>query len=309
MKALVTGAAGFVGRHVTAALAKQGWAVDAIDLPSHSQRPLPGVQRHYRGVGSLVDSGYFTAVHYDLAVHCAAFIGGRMTMEISPLEVLSRNLSIDGALFRWVARAQPERLIYISSSAVYPTSMQEAQWGMRLHEDFAPVYNPVAHIGPDISYGFEKMVGERLAEEYRAAGGRVTVVRPFSGYGEDQSLDYPFPSIIERVKSTPPNTGPIEVWSDATRDFIHIDDFVHSMLLMAEMEVDGPVNICTGRGVSMTELARMAYYAYWGADPEVKVLDGKPKGVAYRVGDDALYRTIYTPRIELEEGVHRALRA
>ena len=53
---------------------------------------------------------------------------------------------------------------------------------------------------PDLSYGWAKLNNEYLALlAYEKHGIKNTIFRPFSGYGSDQDLNYPFPSIIKRA--------------------------------------------------------------------------------------------------------------
>lgn len=290
----MTGAAGFVGRHVVERLREEGYKVAANDI---------------RGEGLRMDMAAFLhgVLDFDLVVHCAGVVGGRTNIESNPLALMTENLRLDAALFAWAAKRQPGRLVYISSSAVYPTSYQSSKYRMKLEEDMAPQYvrgyDPPQE--PDSTYGFEKMVGERLAEEYRAAGGAVTIVRPFSGYASDQDAAYPFPAILQRVRE---RQDPVTVWSNAVRDWIHIDDFVEGMLTLAQRGVNRTVNLCTGRGVSMTELAGIMQMVRGGDPAPTHICDGKPAGVAYRVGETSLMNLFFTPKISLEEGVERALR-
>ena len=72
--------------------------------------------------------------------------------------------------------------------------------------------------------------------------------RPFSGYGEDQSFDYPFPSLIRRVLN---KEAPITIWGsgDQCRDFIHIDDIVEAVMQTKDVLKPGEV-LNLGSGVS-----------------------------------------------------------
>src|SRR6202035_3854150 len=121
--------------------------------------------------------------------------------------------------------------------------------GHRLHErDLG------AGDDPDATYGWVKLTGERIAREVQNAGVPVTVVRPFSGYGEDQDDCYPFPAMIARAAR---QENPFDVWGDGqqVRDFVHIDDIVRATLALVDANADGPVNLGTGVGTSMDDLA------------------------------------------------------
>jgi nucleoside-diphosphate-sugar epimerase len=156
-------------------------------------------------------------------------------------------------------------------------------------------------------YGHLKVMGERLADAYRRQGGTVTVVRPFSGYGEDQDARFPFGAFTARARR---RDNPFEVWGDGTqvRDWIHVSDVVGAILAACEQGVDGSVNLATGRPTSFNELAQL-FAAEAGYSPEIKHVLDAPRGVAYRVGDPALLNTFYTPRVSLEDGIRRALAA
>jgi nucleoside-diphosphate-sugar epimerase len=288
VRALVTGHRGFVGRHMSAALERAGYAVTGIDL-------VDGIDAR--------DVFRFDDTHFDLVVHLAAVVGGRATIEGAPLR-LAVDLAIDAELFGWALRTRPGRIVYYSSSAAYPTALQDpiGQAVGRLREDDI---NLAAIATPDLTYGWAKLTGEMLAAHAEAEGLRVHVLRPFSGYAGDQDECYPFPAFIARAAR---RADPFEVWGtgEQVRDFIHIDDVVAGTLAAIAADVPGPVNLCTGRGVSFNELAALVTTAA-GYTPRVQHRLDAPVGVAYRVGDPTKLHTVYTPRITLEEGIARAL--
>jgi nucleoside-diphosphate-sugar epimerase len=298
VRALVTGSAGFLGRHFKQALPGLGFEVHAVDILATDPKESGDCRTIFASDG-----------HYDLVVHCAAFVGGRQAIEGTPLS-LSVNLDLDSALFRWAARTGQGRVIYISSSAIYPVVYQDRPDHAGLLEEsmaMEPTGNGLGtwHGEPDSIYGWTKLTGEVLAGYARAAGAMVTVIRPFSGYGEDQAATYPFRAMAERAKA---RKDPFEIWGDGkqTRDFIHVSDIVGSALALALNHIDGPVNLCTGLPTSMQELAEMFCKAA-GYSPRFALLGDKPQGVAYRVGSNDLMSQIYAPRVSLEEGIGRAL--
>jgi nucleoside-diphosphate-sugar epimerase len=241
---------------------------------------------------------------FDLVVHCAAVVGGRAMIDGNPLAV-AVDLSIDAEMFGWAIRTHPGRVVYFSSSAAYPTLLQDGTWQSVLSEDILDGVRPIAGL-PDQTYGWAKLTGELLAGYARAEGIPVHVFRPFSGYGEDQALDYPFPSFIDRARR---KADPFDIWGDGEqeRDFIHIDDLVGAVFAAIEQDVRGPVNLCTGRATSFNELAKLVREAA-GYSPEFRHLPAAPTGVRRRVGDPTQMQAFYTPRISLEEGVARALK-
>lgn len=295
-KALVTGHKGFVGRHFVRKLESQGWDIRGVDIASEYPEDARDFFRR-------------DDTHYDLVVHLAAVVGGRATIEGSPLSV-AVDLAIDSEAFQWALRTKPKHFVYYSSSAAYPIWMQEERdnslWAKsntyKLKEEDIDLD---AIDNPDLTYGWSKLTGEMLASHAEKAGVRVHVFRPFSGYGSDQDLDYPFPSFIARAKR---RDNPFEIWGDGkqVRDWIHIDDIVDATMAAVTEDVEGPINICSGRPTSFNELAELVATEA-GYNPWLDHKLSAPKGVHYRVGDPTKLNKFYEPRISLEEGIRRAL--
>lgn len=296
LRALITGDAGFVGRHMRAALERQGWHVTGCDLKT----------------GLDARTVFLTnETVYDLVVHCAYHVGGRAAIDGDP-SLLAKNLELDARLFDWAVRTHQRQVLYYSSSAVYPARFQdlsssfyygdpELPW-ISLSENMVDLQQAQQ---PDARYGWAKLTGEQLAAAARLSGLTVHVLRPFSGYGGDQDLDYPFPAILRRVLS-----GDLSVWGPPGqyRDWIHIDDVVGCSLAVVDQDVDGPVNICSGIGVEFGELAvRMARIGNVTVPNEVTYLQDQPTGVMARVGSPDRMLKIYQPAVDLDEGIRRAI--
>lgn len=285
--ALVTGSAGFIGRHITTALRADGWHVFDIDIATG---------RDCRHV-------FATDARFNLVVHCAAVIGGRATIDGDPLAV-AVDFELDASMFRYAARTRPDRVIYFSSSAAYPTRLQHKNKHRPLRErdiDLEWVDTP------DAVYGWVKLTGEMLAQHLRGAGVPVTVLRPFSGYGTDQSLDYPFPSFIDRALR---RADPFDIWGDGTqtRDWVHVDDIVATVLACIDGGIDGPLNIGTGQATPFRDLAEMVCRAA-GYSPHFEYHPAAPTGVHHRVADVEASHRLWAPTIDLHDGIARALHA
>jgi|WetSurSiteA1Bulk_404760.scaffolds.fasta_scaffold18958_2 nucleoside-diphosphate-sugar epimerase len=305
MRVLITGAAGFLGRHFAEHhiyLDHEVTAVDNMSSPYAHWGFGPGLLK--------VDAGDYLGriayPKYDIVYHFAAPVGGREKIEGDPL-FNADSLRLDAALFRWAAIAKPKVVVYPSSSAVYGW-MQQREPDIPLKEVFFNAGN-IQWMAPDEMYGFTKLAGEFLAYKAAPYGVNTLCIRPFSGYGEDQSLEYPVPSIIARVKA---REDPLIVWGPGTqtRDFIHVDDVVGATIARVKSGIDGyqSMNIGWGRQWSFNDLAWLAADIA-GYKPEIVNLPEKPFGVMYRYSDSALMRTYYQPNITLEQGIARMLQA
>lgn len=291
---LVTGSDGLIGRYLTRHYQRLGWSVDQVDLD------YPG--------GALAFFADRTG-RYDLIAHCAYRVGGRVVIDGEPMS-LATNLQLDAAMFQYAVRTKARAVLYFSSSAAYPVSLQhgffshfaceEEDINAHVHRLVESDVNLKRPSLPDAGYGWAKLTGERLAEAASAEGLRIHIFRPFSGYAHDQSLAYPFPSIIKRALE-----GDYSVWGPPgqTRDWIHLDDVVNAIQTIYENDDRRPVNLCTGVGTEMGELMNIAA----GRDVDVEYDLNKPTGVMYRVGDPSRLFEHYHPRISIEEGVNRAI--
>lgn len=295
-RAVVTGASGFIGRNVTRRLIKDGWQVEGVDI-------MPSEMTQGNTINALDWFALRRHVKVDLMVHCAAFVGGRIGIEQRAAHIAAYDTHLDAAMFDWAMSARPGRVVYWSSSAIYPKALQDSAIERTLIEGHVNLRDSNA---PETSYGEVKLTGERLATWVRGDGIPITVLRPFSGYGTDQGTDYPFAAFIERAKL---RLDPFEVWGSGAqvRDFVHVDDVVEMMMRCVENEVDGPVNVCTGTGTSFAELADMVCREA-GYSPKIRFRTDKPAGVRYRVGNPVKMSNVYTPTVTLEEGIRRALK-
>ncbi len=337
---LVSGGCGFVGRNMVKRLLNTTndhvFVVDDLSIGRHPSEWFAGfTSREEGGLEIIGEDGRFLfwqgdfrdflfafrsnanfiqeKYHLDFdrfsdVFHFAAIVGGRLKIDGDPLMV-GLDLSIDSEFFYWMTRHKPERVLYPSSSAAYPTSLQTEAGAIQLKEgdiDFKK------NLGtPDMTYGWTKLTGEFLAQIAASHYGiRIVCIRPFSGYGEDQELSYPVPAIAARAAK---KENPFEVWGSGKqgRDFVHIDDILDLIQILMDNVSDGSAyNIGQGKLVSFLELIDV-FTSIAGYKPTIKPLLDKPVGVHSRYCDMSLVEEKFgwKAQISLEEGMRRVYEA
>ena len=287
MDILITGSHGFVGRYFINRLQEHNLTM--IDIKAGTD---------CRDFFKKEDK------QYDLVIHLAAIVGGRESLEGRPMAVAD-NLSIDSEFFQWCLKTNPKKIVYFSSSAAYPIGLQtdkqkEFIGYIRLLKETDINLEYIAGI-PDMTYGWSKLTGEFLAQFVP----NVHIFRPFSGYGWDQDLTYPFPMYVKRAIEM---NDPFEVWGPGTqtRDFIHMKDVVEAVMTAVDLGITEPINLGTGRATSFIELAKMCMTEV-GYQGNIETRPDKPVGCMHRVSNNSKLLSFYTPKITLEQGIAEAV--
>lgn len=284
VKVLVTGSAGFLGRHAVRTFEVLGHQVTGVDITA-------GIDCRYV---------YDSAEYFDIVLHFAAIVGGRATIDGNPLAV-AQTIALDVALFNYTQRVKPRHVVYPSSSAAYPIRYQQRLGHARLREQFINLRKPEQ---PDAMYGWVKLTGEQMAARVDGPSS-VHIIRPMSGYGTDQDTSYPFGAFLARAQA---RANPFDIWGDGTqvRDWVHVDDIMATIVRLIDQDYTQPINVGTGIPTDFTTLATMMADAV-GYTPTINPLPDRPTGVHWRVADPTALHQIHTPRIELAEGIRRAL--
>jgi nucleoside-diphosphate-sugar epimerase len=239
---LVTGAAGFIGRHLVEHLSSQGRPVIGVDLRQVPARPAQAASvRHVvadlrtTDIRPLLDG-------VSSVVHLAALPGVRPSWDRFD-EYVESNVLVTRRLLEAGMETGLRRLAIASSSSVYGNHQDGA-----MTEDQAP-----APISP---YAVTKLAAEHLALAYaaRPASALTTVaLRFFTVYGPRQRPDM----LISRIISAILDGREIRVFGNGSqrRDFVFVKDAVRAVT--AALDVPGPSRVCnvgTGEQTSVTEI-------------------------------------------------------
>jgi GDP-4-dehydro-6-deoxy-D-mannose reductase len=259
--ALITGAGGFVGRHLGAHLASQGDDVTSVDREC-DVTDLDAV------------SAVVAATQPDVVYHLAALtnVGDSWTnqKEFIRVNVLGTKNVLDAVH----GDAPGASVILVSSSEVYGIVAEE---DLPLRETF--------RTAPANPYSSSKLEAERIAHDvYREHGQRVMIARPFNHVGPGQSSQFLVPALVNRLfEALELGRDEIVVGDLSTRrDFSDVRDVVRAYRLLSVHGRGGEIyNVASGHDVAVHDIA-------------TQLRDEIAPGVALVV-DPALVRPVEVP--------------
>ena len=294
-RVLVTGAAGFLGSHLVARLTSDGASVVGVDNFSFARpdlaeavggfTPVTADLRQVDDLRRIVESS-----PPDVIFHLAAIANPRQCKQDFPLAF---DLNVNGTQNLQPVAQPTARVVFMSSAAVYgePTSL--------------PIEESQARHGSD-PYSITKIMGEELATLYnRHFGRQVAIVRNFNSFGVGQVGDYIVPQLIRQGLTE----RKIEIWDSRTvRDFLYVDNAIDALLAIATHDENGPVNIGSGRGTSVGELAETIAKKF-GGDLAIVDLKKKVLGSPALVSSNERLRSLgWHERVSFEDGIDRTIR-
>jgi UDP-glucose 4-epimerase len=293
---LVTGAAGFIGSHLTEELVRRGARVTIVDcLRTGQRRNLSKVASEiewHEADLSNDDMAPLVGRGFDFIFHIAgnAYVPASVQ---DPRRDLTDNVLATFNLLEAVrAVRSTARLVQTSTAAVYGEGVR-----MPMHEDDATF--PVA------PYGISKLAAERYAAVYaKVYGIKAAAVRLFSVYGPRHRKQVVY-DLMGKIRRNPEE---LHLFGDGqqVRDFNHISNVIDALLVVAERaRFDGDVyNVAGDESVTIEQLAHLMCDRM-GASPRF-VFSGEVRaGDAQRWWADIsrLKALGYRPRVSLAEGI------
>ena len=304
---VVTGGTGFVGTNLVKFLLKHGAKVISVGYRGEFKFEHENLEvLHLDLTRSSSWSSLLEGRNADVLIHLAAVSSGAAVMKNSPLAHLTPNLIMNALMLEAAYKFKLKKIAFLSSNTVYPLTdypVTEADSGFVFYDSY--------HI-----VGWMKKFSEVMCEMYSShikAPMDVLVVRPGNLYGPFDKFDPEkskvIPALIRRAVS---KQDPFEVWGDGSdiKDFLYIDDFVRAFVgLLACDTINGPVNIASGRSVSLRDVIYLILELTGHADAEVKFDITKPIMIPKRMIDTALLESItgFKPTIDLREGLRRTI--
>jgi dTDP-glucose 4,6-dehydratase len=302
-RALVTGAAGFLGSHLCHRLLAEGWDVVAVDnlLTGRAENlaDLSG-NPHFGFVEGDVNRPLEIPGAVDAVLHFASPASPRAYLA-HPIETLDAG-SVGTRHTLELARERGARYLLASTSEVYGDPLvhpqPETYWGN---------VNPV---GPRSVYDEAKRFAEALATAYRSHHGvDVKIVRIFNTYGP--GLGPGDGRVVSNFIAQALAGEPLTVYGDGrqTRSFCYVDDEVSGLLaLLASDWTGGPMNIGSPEEHTVAELADIVLKVTGSAAPVVHAPLPADDPTRRRPDISLATRVLgWRPEIPLTEGIARTM--
>ena len=281
--ALVIGASGMVGTALMKVLgrSKTYFKIKGVDIETDM----------------TIKSNTEIIKDYDHIYHLAGKKGSPQTARERPADYLPM-LQFDANIIEAVGKYKPEWFLYTSSIGVYPP--------MEVYEE-DKVWHEVPSENDKIP-GYIKRMGELGCYAIRATYGyeNISIVRPANIYGPNDNFgknSMVIPALIKKGHED----DVINVWGDGspTRDFIYCEDVARGMLHMVENKVNDTVNLGSGEGVKISDIANTIGRHF---DKEVKYDTTKPNGDMKRLMSMKKANDYgFTPTTSLDDGIRKTI--
>jgi GDP-4-dehydro-6-deoxy-D-mannose reductase len=315
MRALVTGAGGFVGQWVGRELRERGWEVAGISLErtppaAIPNDPLTPVRWHVADVRRGEDVDRVLDVEKPDAVLHLAGVAFVPAAQADPGEALGVNVI---AAARLLGAVKARR----AAGALDPTVLvigSGEQYGR--HDANEMPLAETAEQRPHSVYAASKAAQEHVAlEAFRSSGVRVIATRSFNHSGAGQAEQFVLPALVGRALALRAKGGRRLSLGNTTtvRDFLHVRDVARAYVDLVEYGTPGDVyNVASGTGVDVGTLAQRVL-ALVGVDAILSTDAAlvRPAEVPVLIGDATKLRraTGWSPQFTLDSIIEDLIRA
>lgn len=301
-KILVTGGTGLIGRPLVEMLLNEGAKVVIVSLddPRRAPKGIKFIRADLREFSNCMD----VCRSIDIVFHLAGIKGSPMLNQKQPASFFVPTISFNTNMMEAARRQGVSRFLYTSTVGVYAPAevfREDDVWKTFPSEN-------------DRFAGWAKRMGELQAESYQIEYGwdKISIVRPANTYGPFDNFDpktaMVIPSLINRALS---GENPLTVWGDGSpvRDFIYSKDVAEGMMLAVERGINVPVNLGSGRGVTIKQIAETIAKSVPNGPIKIVWDRSKPKGDAKRLMDTKRAKKLlgFKPKYSLEKGIKETI--
>lgn len=292
MKVFIAGSSGLVG----SALVRKFNKISKYEVLTSKSTDLD-----LRNPKAVFD--FFAEHKPHVVIDAAAKVGGIHANATYPVEFLIENTEIQINLFSAAHEFQCEKLVFLSSSCVYPKDCPQ------------PIKESFLLTGPlevtNQAYAIAKIAGMKLVESYRnqyqkkwISAMPTNLFGPNDNFSKDNS--HVLPAMIRKFHDAKIKNEFVQLWGDGTakREFLHVDDLAEAVeFLIDNYDSDEAINIGAGKDISILELANLISEIV-GYKGSIKWDTSKPNGTPRKLLDTSKINSLgWSPKISLTEGI------
>jgi nucleoside-diphosphate-sugar epimerase len=300
---LVTGAGGFIGHHLVAALKAEGYWVRGVDIKNPEYEKSPADEFELLDLRRW-DNCLLAAREIDEVYNLAADMGGIGYIGTAMADIARNNVLINAHMLEASRTQGIKKFLFSSSACVYASYKQDSP-------DVTPLKEEDAYpADPEPGYGLEKLFAEELCRYYwQDHKFETRIVRFHNVYGPLGTYDggkEKAPAAICRKVALIPDGGQIDIWGDGqqTRSFMYIEDCVEGLLRLMACDYREPLNLGRDDMVTINELVDIV--AGIAGKTLTKHHDlSKPQGVRGRNADTTRLRQVlgWEPQVPMQQGL------
>jgi UDP-glucose 4-epimerase len=300
MRAIVTGANGFTGRGLVHALLAQGHSVTATTTGSTRSINHPRLSWVQLELGQP-DEGWKHFLRGAEVIYHLAWSTVPSEARVLPVEDARVNIIGSLSLIQAIQEVEPAARVVFASS------------GGTVYGALSTIPATEDHpLRPISAHGVSKLAVELYLEVARRESGLSSIsLRIGNLYGPGQSRDRMFGAVTQ-FASRALSGRPIRIFGDgsATRDYVFIDDVIIALLVAGNNHLTGPVNIGTGIGHSLNDVAAIVAAAA-GQEIIIERLPGRGFDVPVSILDPSRANAAlgWQARMTFSEGVKKTLEA
>jgi GDP-L-fucose synthase len=292
-KWLIAGSSGMVGRGIVRIAKSQGIS-DIVEVSSKTC-DLRNLQKTRE---LLLDT------KPDVVIDAAAKVGGILANSTEPVDFMINNLQIQTNLFSASHEANVRKVVFLSSSCVYPKLAEQPIKESSLLTGSLEETNS--------AYAVAKIAGMRLIQAYRQQFNRNWIsVMPTNLFGTfdnfSTTTSHFLPALIRKFHDAKVNSeSKVTLWGSGKpkRELMEVDEFTRALLLIVEKYDDAEtINIGTGEDLSIKEISEMVKNVV-GFQGEVIWDESKPDGTPRKLLDITKITSLgYQPNEDLKTGI------
>ena len=292
MKVFIAGSSGLVGSALVRKLNK----ISKYEVLTSKSSELD-----LRNSEAVFD--FFAHNNPNVVIGAAAKVGGIHANATYPVEFLIENTQIQNNLLSAAHKFRCEKLVFLSSSCVYPKDCPQ------------PIKESYLLTGPleitNQAYAIAKIAGMKLVESYRNQYQKKWIsAMPTNLFGPKDNFSretsHVLPAMIRKFHDAKIRNEVVQLWGDGTakREFLHVDDLAEAVdFLINNYDSDEAINIGTGKDISILELANLISEIV-GYEGPIKWDTSRPNGTPRKLLDTSKINSLgWSPKISLVEGV------